>query len=119
MVEMVAEIRVKDLEIKRLRHHVSVLPKRNHRLVEDGKRMAASSIASNASMSSDDEEVGWEKEGEVLRARVVRMEVGERARERVHSDRVPAPWCKKMAEKYWDKVVERGKFGGAHQVEDG
>jgi len=57
MVEMVVEMRVKDLEIKRLRHHVSVLSRRNHRLVEDGKRVAVSSIASDASMSSHDKEV--------------------------------------------------------------
>jgi len=112
MVEMVAEMRVKDLEIKRLRHHVSVLSKRNHQLVEDGKRMAASSIASNASMSSDDEEVGLEKEGEVLRARVVRMEVGERARERVHGDRVPAPWCEEGAEEISTEYQERDRYLG-------
>jgi len=64
MAEMVTKMSDLRKEVKRLQHHVSVLSKRNHRLVEDGKRVAASSIASDASMSSDDKEVGWETDEE-------------------------------------------------------
>jgi len=88
-------------------------------MVKEGKSWGALSIASNTSLSSDDEKVEYKERGEEMRVRVVKTLVGEKARERSHSDRVQAPWCKKMAEKYWDKVMERGKFGGAHQVEDG
>ena len=49
-------------EIKRLRHHVSVLSKRNHQLVKDGKSRAASPITSDASLSEKTgEEVAEEK----------------------------------------------------------
>ena len=51
MAEMVAKMSDMEKEIKRLRHHVSVLSKRNHRLVEDGKSRAAPPIASDASLS--------------------------------------------------------------------
>ena len=65
MVEMVEERLRLEKEIKRLRHHVSVLSKRNHQLMKDGKSWAASSIASDASLSSDDEGVKT-KEGRGL-----------------------------------------------------
>ena len=57
MTELMEEKLRMEKEIKRLRHHVSVLSKRNHQLLKDGKSWAASSIASDASLSSDDEEV--------------------------------------------------------------
>ena len=66
MAEMVLEMNELRKEVKRLRHHVSVLFKRNDRLVKDSKSRAASSIASDASLSSDDEEVG-EEEGSRVR----------------------------------------------------
>jgi len=112
MAEMVTEMSELRKEVKRLRHHVSVLSKRNHRLVEDGKRVAASSIASDASMSSDDEEVGWETEEEELRARVVETVVGEEAREKAHGDGVPAPWCKEGAEEFASECQARDKYLG-------
>ena len=43
-------------EIKRLRHHVSVLSKRNHRLMKDGKSRAVSPIASDVSLTDREEE---------------------------------------------------------------
>ena len=60
-------------EIKRLRHHVSVLSKRNHQLVKDGKSRAVPPIASGTSLSAKkseevakvDEEAAVEKEGSV------------------------------------------------------
>jgi len=88
MAEMVLEMGELRKEVKRLRHHVSVLSKRNDWLVKDGKSRAASSIASDASLSSDDEEVG-EEEGS--RVRVVKTMVGEEARKKAHGDGVPAP----------------------------
>ena len=51
MAEMVMKMGEMEKEIKRLRHHVSVISKRNHRLVEDGKSRAAPPIASGASLS--------------------------------------------------------------------
>ena len=96
-------------EVKRLRHHVSVLSKRNDRLVKDGKSGAASSIASDASLSSDDEGVG-EEEGE--RVRVVKTMVGEEARKKAHGDGVPAPWCEEEAEGFWREAEEKRRFGG-------
>jgi len=71
MAEMVGEMRKKDLEIKRLQHHVSVLSKRIQGMVEDGKSRAALSIASQACLSSDNEEYVEEKEGEERRVTVV------------------------------------------------
>ena len=65
MVEMVGKMGDIEKEIKRLRYHVSVLSKRNHQLMKDGKSWAASSIASDASLSSDDEGVKT-KEGRGL-----------------------------------------------------
>jgi len=103
MAEMVAEMRGKDVEIKRLRHHISVLSKRMHRMVEGGKSLAALSIPSDASMSSDDEEVVWEEKGvdvKNVRARVVGTVVGEKARGKAHGDGVPAPWSEGIAEEF-------------------
>jgi len=109
MAEMVLEMGDLRKEVKRLRHHVLVLSKRNDRLVKDGKSRAASSIASDASLSSDDEEVG-EEEGS--RVRVVKSLVGEEARKKAHGDGVPAPWCGEEAERFWREAEERGRFGG-------
>ena len=65
MAEMVGKMSEMEKEIKRLRHHVSVLSKRNHQLVKDGKSRAASPIASDVSLSDEDEdleEVGMSSE---------------------------------------------------------
>ena len=56
MAEMFEEKKKLELEVKRLRHHVSVLSKRNHELMKVGKSKAASSIASGASFCSSGEE---------------------------------------------------------------
>ena len=37
MAEMVGKMSVMEKEIKRFRHHVSVLSKRNHQLMKNGK----------------------------------------------------------------------------------
>ena len=50
MVEMIKERLRMEREIRRLRHHVSVLSNRNHRLVEDGKSRAVAPIASATSL---------------------------------------------------------------------
>jgi len=85
------------------------LSKRNDRLVKDGKSGAASSIASDDSLSSDDGEVG-EEEGS--RVRVVKTMVGEEARKKAHGDGVPAPWCEEEAEGFWREAEEKRRFGG-------
>ena len=51
MAEMVMKMGEMEREIKRLRHHVSVLSKRNDQLVKEGKSRAAPPIASGASLS--------------------------------------------------------------------
>jgi len=112
MAEMVGELMKRDKEIKRLRHHVSVLSKRNHRLEMEGKSRAASSIASDASLSSDDEEVEWEEEGEEKRVKVVKTLVGEEAREKAHENGVPDPWCEKGAKEFNEECQERGRYLG-------
>ena len=56
MAEMVGKMSEMEREIKRLRHHVSVLSKRNHQLMKDGKSRAASPIASDVSLSEEEEE---------------------------------------------------------------
>ena len=73
MAEMVGRMSEMEKEIKRLRHHDSVLSKRNHQLMKDGKSRAASSIASDASLSEeeDDEE---ENVGKKVKITVVVME---------------------------------------------
>ena len=55
MAEMVMKMGEMEKEIKRLRHHVSVLSKRNHRMVENGKSRAAPPIASGVSLSVEKE----------------------------------------------------------------
>ena len=63
MADMVGKMSEMEKEIKRLRHHISVLSKRNHQLMKDGKSRAASSIASGASLSEEeDEDDGMEVE---------------------------------------------------------
>ena len=72
MAEMVEERMRMEKEIKRLRHHVSVLSKRNHKLMKEGKSRAVSSIASDTSLrdfESEDEEV-VEEEEEDLKGKV-------------------------------------------------
>ena len=110
MAEMVEERLRLEKEIKRLRHHVSVLFKRNHQLMKDGKSWEALSIASDASLSSDDEEVKCVKEEKVVRVRST--VVGEEARRKAHGDGVPAPWCVEGAEEYSAECQERGKWLG-------
>ena len=56
MAEMVGKMSEMEKEIKRLQHHVSVLSKRNHLLMEDGKSRAASPIASDVSLCEEEEE---------------------------------------------------------------
>ena len=113
MAEMIAEMGGLRKEVKRLRHHVSVLSKRNHRLVEDGKSRAASPIASNASLSSDDEI--WEEEdekGEEFGIRVEEMSVGEEARGLAHGAGVPAPWWRMGAEELMSECQARERYLG-------
>jgi len=113
MAEMVAEMGDLRKEVKRLRHHVSVLSKRNHRLVEDGKRGAASSIASNASLSSEDESVVEDsEEGEDVRNRVEETVVGEEARRLAHGAGVPDPWCERGAEEFVAECQGRKRYMG-------
>ena len=107
MAEMVEERLRLEKEIKRLRHHVSVLSKRNHQLMKDGKSWAASSIASDASFSSDDVVVEFGNEGKEVRVR--RTEVGESTRRKAHGDGVPAPWCVEGAEEFSTECQERGR----------
>jgi len=113
MAEMVAEMSDLRKEVKRLRHHVSVLSKRNHRLVEDGKRGAASSIASDASLSSEDDEVVEDgEEGEDVRIRVEGTVVREEAKRLAHGAGVPDPWCERGAEEFVAECQERGRYLG-------
>ena len=72
MAEMVGKMSEMEKEIKRLRHHVSVLSKRNHRLVEDGKSRVVAPIASVTSLREEkrvrgEKVVAEEKRGEVVR----------------------------------------------------
>ena len=60
MAEMFEERMKLEKEIKRLRHHVSVLSKRNNELMKDGKSRAVAPIASVTSLCSCK---GKEKEG--------------------------------------------------------
>ena len=75
MAEMVMKMGEMEKEIKRLRHHVSVLSKRNHRLVEDGKSRAIPSIASGISLSKKKDEEVAVKEEEVAVDREKGVEV--------------------------------------------
>ena len=65
MAEMVMKMGDMEREIKRLRHHVSVLSKRNNQLVKEGKSRAAPPIASGASLRLEGEgvELGVRVEG--------------------------------------------------------
>ena len=47
MAEMMGKMGDMEKEVKRLRHHVSVLSKRNHQLMKEGKSWVASSIATS------------------------------------------------------------------------
>ena len=109
MAEMVEERLRLGREIKRLRHHVSVLSKRNHQLMKDGKSWAASSIASDASLSSDDEEV---ETGGGDMIRVVGSVVGAEARRKAHGDGVPDKWCEEGVEEFSSECQERGRYLG-------
>ena len=109
IAEMVEERMRLEKEVKRLRHHVSVLSKRNHQLMKEGKSWAASSIASDASLSSDDEEV---ETGEGERVRVVGSLVGEEARRKAHGDGRPDKWCEKGAEEFNSECQVRGRYLG-------
>ena len=55
MAEMMGKMGEMEKEIERLRHHVSVLSKRNHHLMKNGKSRAVSPIASNASLSEEED----------------------------------------------------------------
>ena len=84
MAEMVMKMGDMEKEIKRLRHHVSVLSKRNHQLMKDGKSRAASPIASDVSHSevveegeADESPVVAEKEEDGQVAEVVAEDVAE------------------------------------------
>ena len=93
MVEMMEKMGMMAKEIKRLRHHVSVLSNRNNEMMKKGESRAASSIASDASLSSDDVELESELgvEGLVPRQRVVSTLVEEEGRRKMHGDGVSAP----------------------------
>ena len=100
MAEMVGKMSEMDKEIKRLRHHVSVLSKSSHQLIQDGKSSTASLIASDTSLnSSDDVELASEIAEEDLlpRQEVKKTLIGEEVRKKAHRDGVPAPWCEKGA----------------------
>ena len=79
MAEMVGKMGEMEKEIKRLRHHVSVLSKRNHELVKNGKSRAAAPIASVASLREGEEKeksgVVAESEALVEEAEVVALSV--------------------------------------------
>ena len=65
LAEMVGKMSDMEKEIKRLQDYVSVLSKRNNRLMKDGRRRAASPIASDVSLSDDESdlsEVGIRKD---------------------------------------------------------
>ena len=114
MIEMVGRMSKMEKKIKRLRHHVSVLSQRNHQLMKDGKSWAAPSIASDTSLSTNDEVVEAVVVGqeENPRIRVEGTVVGEKAREKANGDGVPAPWCKKGGEEFWAECQERDRHQG-------
>ena len=68
MAEMMGKMSEIEKEIKTLRHHVSVLSKRNHQLMKHGKSRAASPIAGDVSLR--DEEGEEEDEGRPGKVRV-------------------------------------------------
>ena len=112
MAEMMGKKGDMEKEIKRLRHRVSVLSKRNHQLMKKDKSWAASSIASDASLSTEDEEVEAVIEGREKnpRIRVEETVVGEEVRGLAHGDRIPAPWCKNGVEEIWAECQERDRY---------
>lgn len=68
------KMREMETEIKRLQHHISLLSKRNHSLVEDGKRRAAPPVATGAFLREVRDE-GWKEEvAEEVVAEVVEEE---------------------------------------------
>ena len=86
MAEMVSEMSVLRKEVKRLRHHVSVLSKRNDRLVKDGKSRAVPPIASGANRGIEDSECGGEEVADVkaeVAAKEATVEAGAEAEEEV------------------------------------
>ena len=109
MAEMIEERMRLEREVKRLRHHVSVLSKRIHQQVKDGKSWAASSIASDASHCTcrevEKEEVA-DSEAEVA-ARVATVEADDEAGMFVGGK------GKEVAEDVADGEAERLKEGSA------
>ena len=85
-----------------------MLSKRNHELIKDGKSWAASSNASDASLSSDNEVVELGSEGKGVR--VKRRVVGEEARRKAQGDGVAAPLCEKGVEEFGSECRERGRY---------
>ena len=88
MAEMIEKMGEMEKEIKRLRHHVSVLSKRNHELVKNGKSRAAPPIARGVSLREDEgeekrgvvaESVALVEEAEVVAVSVAQVEVAEMA----------------------------------------
>ena len=75
MAEMVEERLRMEKEIKRLRHHISVLSKRNHQLMKEGKSRAVSFIASDTSLRDYEEEEDDEDEDEEYLKGKVRVTV--------------------------------------------
>ena len=117
MAEIIGKMGEMEKEIRRLRHHIAVLSKRNHRLVEDGWSRAAASIANIVSrcVCEKGEEVAGgvevaepedgvarevatvEAEGE---AEIVARRVAEEEEEEeVAEPRVKLPKCLRMGEK--------------------
>ena len=114
MVEMVGKIGDLKREIKRFRHHVSVLSKMDNELMKNGKSKAASSIARDASFSSNTMELESELDDDDLlpRQRMVKSLVGEEARKKAHGDRVTALWCEEIAEEFVSECQGKGKYLG-------
>ena len=73
MAEIMGKMGEMEKEIKRLRHHVSVLSKRNHQLMKDSKSRAASPVASDVSLSEDEDKE--EEEGKRCVVRVAKSRV--------------------------------------------
>ena len=110
MAEMLGKMSEMEKEIKRLRHHVSVLSKRNHRLMKDGKSRAASPIASDVSLSDEDEEleeVGTGGGGYKFTVMATEGELGDLLNDIGNG--------RKLGDRVKDtirRVEERGKIGG-------
>ena len=111
MAEIVAERLKIEKEIKRLRHHVSVLSKRDHQLMKDGKSRAVSSIASDTSLrdlESDDEESDEEEEDLRGKVRVTMVGTGEQLVEVAHDVSL---LCRAKEGMWWEKE-EVAELGG-------